>query len=79
LGIGTITIWPNIGGRDPNRVSLTVRNVWYIPGFHTNIISSAQMANIGLEPLLGQQIVTYKGEFWCRIKQDANLYIIEAN
>jgi hypothetical protein len=41
LGIGTITIRPNIGGRDLNGVSLTVRNVCYIPGFHINIISSA--------------------------------------
>jgi hypothetical protein len=63
LGIGTITIRPNIGGRDLNGVSLTVRNVRYIPSFHTNIVSSAQMHDIGLKPLLGKQIVIYKGEF----------------
>jgi hypothetical protein len=44
-----------------------------------NIISSGQMASIGPEPLLIKQIITYKGEFWCRVKQDANLYIIKAN
>jgi hypothetical protein len=37
------------------------------------------MADIGLEPLLSKQIIMYKGDFWCRIKRDMNLYIIKAN
>ncbi|CEN62399.1 hypothetical protein ASPCAL09034 [Aspergillus calidoustus] len=49
-GISTITLRPTLAGASPIRKEILIREVRYIPGFHTNIVSAGAMREAGLFP-----------------------------
>ncbi|KAL4877995.1 hypothetical protein BJY04DRAFT_221569 [Aspergillus karnatakaensis] len=74
-GVGTVTVRPSIGtGTAP---ILTVSNVRYVPGFHTNIISGGLMADVGLDLIATKEVILYRGRFWCKVRREENLFVLE--
>jgi hypothetical protein len=51
-GIGIVTIRPNQKGKE-----MSIDNVCYIPGFHTNIVSAGAMRKAGVFPDLEHDVV----------------------
>jgi hypothetical protein len=74
-GIGTVTIQPNQKGKE-----MSINNIHYIPGFHTNIISAGAMREANLFPDLEHDVVRQSGgEIFCKLQYIDHLWYVETN
>jgi transposase InsO family protein len=74
-GIGIVTIRPNQKGKE-----MSINNVRYIPGFHTNIVSAGAMRKAGVFPDLEHDVVRRRGgEIFCNLQYIDHLWYIETN
>jgi hypothetical protein len=59
---------------------MSIDNVRYIPGFHTNIVSAGAMRKAGVFPDLEHDVVRRRGgEIFCNLQYIDHLWYIETN